>query len=152
MVRRCSPYLGRRTPPLVGAEGKFVAPACGTFKAGGGFPPHIHTCRRCSKLSRSIAQLIRLTLIARSTLISDDDNKVLHVSFEAGSTRNTVMHEMIVDRFWLQMDHDFMPKLRWINSKANAEADAMSRLGLDDLVDVDETTFIWVALRVRRGI
>ena len=47
----------------------------------------------------------------RSTLIPDDDNKVLYVLFEAGSTRNTVMHEMIVDRFWLQMDHDFMPQV-----------------------------------------
>ena len=47
------------------------------------------------------------------------------------------MHGMIVDLFWLQVEHDFILKLRWVNSKANAEADALSRPGSDDYVRLD---------------
>ena len=48
---------------------------------------------------------------------------------------------MIVDLFWLQVEHDFIRKLRWVNSKANAEADALSRAGSDDYVRLDAAVF-----------
>ena len=51
------------------------------------------------------------------------------------------MHEMIVDIFWLQVEHDFILKLRWVNSKSNAEADALSRPSSDDYVQLDATVF-----------
>ena len=57
--------------------------------------------------------------IAGSTLVSDIDNKAFHDSFKRGRAKNTPMHGMIVDLFWLQVEHDFILKLRWVSSKAN---------------------------------
>ena len=48
---------------------------------------------------------------------------------------------MIVDLFWVQVEHDFILKLRWVTSKSNAEADAWSRPGSDDYVRLDATVF-----------
>ena len=72
--------------------------------------------------------------IAGSTLVSDIDNKVFHDSFKRGRAKDTLMHKMIVDLFWLQVEHDFILKLRWVNSKTNGEADALSRPGSNDYV------------------
>ena len=79
--------------------------------------------------------------IAGSTLVSDIYDKVFHHSFKRGRAKNILMHEMIVDLFWLQVEHDFILKLRWVNPKANAEADALSRPGSDDCVRSDAAVF-----------
>ena len=49
--------------------------------------------------------------IAGSTLVSDVDNKVLHDAFKRGRAKNTIMHDTIIDLFWLQVRHDFTLKL-----------------------------------------
>ena len=79
--------------------------------------------------------------IAGSTLVSDIDNEVFHDSFKRGRAKNTLMHEMFVGSIWLQVEHDFILQLRWVNSKASAEADALSRPGSDDYVRLDAAVF-----------
>lgn len=47
--------------------------------------------------------------IAGSTLISDVDSKVLHDSLKRGKLGRKIQsctHRMIVDLFWLQVEHD----------------------------------------------
>ena len=69
------------------------------------------------------------------------DNKVLHDAFKRGRAKNTIMHDTIIDLFWLQVRHDFTLKLRWVSSAANADTDDMSRPGSDDYVRLDEWMF-----------
>lgn len=117
------------------------------FKAGGDFPPemaHEHINVQEGYALQQVLHLFsddRPTCLAGSTLISDVDSKVLHDAYLRGRASNTLMHNMITDLFWLQVKRDFALKLRWVSSKANAEADHISRPGSDDFVRIDEQVF-----------
>ena len=117
------------------------------FRAGGDFPVDMASTHINLQEGYALQQTLEMycadhsAQIAGSTLVSDIDNKVFHDSFKRGRAKNTLMHGMIVDLFWLQVEHDFILKLRWVNSKANAEADALSRPGSDDYVRLDAAVF-----------
>lgn len=83
----------------------------------------------------------RPTQVAGSTLVVDVDNKVLHDAAQRGRAKNTLMHEMIADLFWLQAQRDFTLKLRSVNSAANAEAASLSRARSDEYVRLDQKAF-----------
>ena len=117
------------------------------FRAGGDFPPALAEEHINVQEGYALQQTLRLFCadhpddIAGSTLVSDVDNKVLHDAFERGRAKNTIMHDTIIDLFWLQVRHGFTLKLRWVSSAANADADDMSRPGSDDYVRLDEWMF-----------
>lgn len=130
-----------------GWGGLIHSPGCDVFRAGGDFPPDVANHHINLQEGYALQQTLQMYCadfsdrIAGSTLVSDIDNKVFHDSFKRGRAKNTLMHGMIIDLFWLQVEYDFMLKLRWVNSKANAEADALSRPGSDDYVRLDEEVF-----------
>ena len=114
------------------------------FRAGGNFPPALAKEHINVQEGYALQQTLRLFCadhpddIAGSTLVSDVDNKVLHDAFKRSRAKNTIMHDTIIDLFWLQVRHDITLKLRWMSSAANADADDMSPPGSDDYVRLDE--------------
>ncbi|CAB1112862.1 unnamed protein product [Ectocarpus sp. CCAP 1310/34] len=130
-----------------GWGGLIRSPGQPIFKAGGDFPPQMAHEHINVQEGYALQQLLHLfsddrpTRLAGSTLVSDVDSKVLHDAFRRGRASNTLMHDVITDLFWLQIEQDFTLKLRWVSSKANAEADRISRPGSDDFVRIDEQTF-----------
>ena len=117
------------------------------FRAGGDFPPDLAEEHINGQEGYALQQTLRLFCadhpddIAGSTLVSGVDKKILHNAFKRGRAKNTIMHDTIIDLFWLQVRHDFTLKLRWVSSAANAVADDMSRPGSDDYVRLDEWMF-----------
>ena len=117
------------------------------FRAGRDFPVDLAGTHISLREGYALQQTLEMYCAAHSaqnagsTLVSDIDNKVFHDSFKRDRSKKTLMHEMIVDSFWLQGEHDFILKLRWVNSKANAEADALSRPDSDDYVRFDAAVF-----------
>ena len=130
-----------------GWGGLIRSPGQPIFKAGGDFPPLMAHEHINVQEGYALQQLLHLfsddrpTRLAGSTLVSDVDSKVLHDAFRRGRASNTLIHDMITNLFWLQIEQDFTLKLRWESSKANAEADRISRPGSDDFVRIDEQTF-----------
>ena len=117
------------------------------FRVGGDFPPALAEEHINVQEGYALQQTLRLFCadhpddIAGSTLVSDVDNKVLHDAFKRGRAKNTIVHDTIIDLFWLQVRHTFTLKLRWVSSATNADADDMSRPGSDDYVRLDEWMF-----------
>ena len=115
-----------------GRGGLIRNPGGEVFRQGGVFPADMASTHINLQEGNALQQTLEMYCadhFAGSTFVSDIDNKVFHDSFERGRATNTLMHKMIVDLFWLQVEHDFILKLRWVNSKSNAEADALSRPG-----------------------
>ena len=69
----------------------------------------------------------RQAQVAGSTLVIDVDNMTLFHAFTRGRAKDTHMHGIIFELFWLQIRADFTLKVRWVNSKTNAEADELPR-------------------------
>lgn len=130
-----------------GWGGLIRSPGRDVFKAGCDFPPVVAREHINVQEGYALQQTLHLFVdmrpdeITGSTLVVDVDNKTLHDASKRGRSRNTVMHEMITDLFWLQAQQDFTLKLRWVNSKANAEADELSRPGSDKYVRLDQSVF-----------
>ena len=51
------------------------------------------------------------------------------------------MHHLICQRFWLQVEADFILKLRWVPSKDNAVADALTRPDTSEHVRLGQKGF-----------
>ena len=76
-----------------------------------------------------------------STLMVDVDNQVLFHGFQRGKARNTGIHQIITDLFWLQIQADFLLKVQRVSSKQNAEADDLSRQEADAYVRLEHSEF-----------
>ena len=130
-----------------GWGGVVRSPADPVFRAGGDFPPDIASRHINVQEGYALKQTLHLfctdrpARVAGSTLVVDVDNKVLHDAAKRGRSRNTMLHEMITDFFWLQVRRDFTLKLRWVPSAANAEADGISRAGSDENVRLSTAAF-----------
>ena len=77
------------------------------FRAGGDFPVDMASTHINLQEGYALQQTLEMycadhsAQIVGSTLVSDIDNKVFHDSFKWGRAKNTFMHGMIVDSFWL---------------------------------------------------
>ena len=127
--------------------GLIESPGHTVFQAGGDFPPEFAQEHINLQEGYALQQTLHLFCeerpfqLAGSTLISDIDNKVFHDAFKRGRSSVTIIHDLITDLFWLQVEHDFTLRLRWVSSEDNAVADGMSRQGSDDFVRLEEQVF-----------
>ena len=116
-----------------GWGGLISSPGREVFRAAGDFPADMASTHINLQESYALQPTLELYCadysgqIAGSTHVPDIVNRVFHDSFKRGRAKNTRMHEMIVELLWLQVKHNFMLKLRWVHSKANAEADTLPR-------------------------
>lgn len=130
-----------------GWGGLVRSPGCPVYKAGGDFPPNIAKEHINIQEGYALQQTLGLFCgdhpqqVAGSTVLLDVDNKVLHDSLRRGRARNTLMHDVITQLFWMQVDCDFTLKLRWVDSESNAEADRLSRQSSDEFIRLDESVF-----------
>lgn len=130
-----------------GWGGLIRSPGQDVYRAAGDFPPTFAVEHINVQEGYALQQTLSLfcadypARITGSTLVSDVDNKSLHDAFKRGRSRNTLVHGMITDLFWLQVKQDFTLKLRWVDSATNAEADGLSRPGSDDYVRLEAVKF-----------
>ena len=97
----------QRMLPRADGGGLIRDPGREVFRAGGDFPVDMASTHINLQEGYALQQTLEMycadhsAQMAGSTLVSDIDNKVFHDSFKRGRAKNTLMHEMIVDSFWL---------------------------------------------------
>ena len=83
--------------------------------------------------------------LAGTRAVVDVDNKTLHYVFEKGNARNSTMHAIISQLFWLQVNEECTLELRWVSSPASKEADDLTLQSVGEHVRMTSTAFarIW---------
>ena len=131
--------------------GLIRAPGSPDFSAMGDFPEE--WTGRHINVQEAYALLETLKLfckekprqLAGTRTVIDVDNKTLYYAFKKGNARNSTMHAIISQLFWLQVNEEFTLELRWVSSAANKEADDLTRQAGGEHVCMTSTAFarIW---------
>lgn len=117
--------------------GVFRAPGLEAFQAMGDFPEEWASSHINVQEAYALLETLKLFCKERPGQLSgtrtlvDVDNKTLYYAFKKGRAKDSRMHEIITQLFWLQVSADFTLELRWVCSADNKEADDLTRhLGL----------------------
>ena len=119
--------------------------AFSVFKAAADFPAAWHNAHINVKETFALHEVPKLATTTHegclkgSTAVVDVDHKPMHDAFKKGRSRNTQTHDLITKLFWLQVKEDFTPELRWVCSKANWEADNLTRSERTEQVKLSQT-------------
>ena len=102
------------------------------FRAAADFPVEWVSSHINVNETFALYEVLRLLVEARpdlrtSTITVDVDNKAMFYAVQKGRAPNEQMHELVRERFWLQVHADLTLKLRWIPSGENSEVDCMTR-------------------------
>ena len=76
-----------------------------------------------------------------STATIDVNNTTMFYSVRNGRAKDERMHLVICQLFWLQVEADFTLKLRWVPSKDNIVADALTRPETSEHVRLGQEVF-----------
>ena len=79
--------------------------------------------------------------LSGTTLVVDVDNTTMFHAFRKGRAGDERMHDLIKSIFWLQVDSDFTPKLKWVCSADNGGADNLTRPGAVEHVRLEQRCF-----------
>ena len=117
------------------------------FKAAADFPTEWIDVHINVKEIFALHEVLRL-LVARypdylsgTTLVVDVDNTTMFHAFRKGRSRDERMHDLIKSLFWLQVDSDFTPKLKWVCSTDDKDADDLTRPGAVEHVRLEQQNF-----------
>ena len=130
-----------------GWGGLIRSPGHELFQAAGDFPDEWAEKHINVQEAYALLEILRLFCqdrhkqVAGSTVVLDVDNKTLFHAFNKGRAKDTSMHDVITDLFWLQVKQDFTLKLRWVASADNAEADDLSRPEAGEYVRLEPSKF-----------
>ena len=97
------------------------------YKVAGGLPDErseVHINVQEAYALFEMAQLFckdRPRQVAGSTVFLDIDNKTLFHAFLRRKALDSRMHKVMTKLLWLQIDNDFIFRLRWLNSKDYSE-------------------------------
>ena len=103
------------------------------FRAAADFPPDFAQAHINVKETFALHEVLRLLVdnqpeyLRGSTATIDVDNTTMFYSVRNGRAKDERMHLLVCQLFWLQVEADFTLKLRWVPSKDNAVADALTR-------------------------
>ena len=103
------------------------------FRTAADFPTEWVSSHINVKETFALYEVLLLLVEARpdflrtSTITVDVDNKAMFYAVHKGRAPNEQMHELVRERFWLQVHADLTLKLRWIPSGENSEVDCMTR-------------------------
>lgn len=122
-------------------------PGSAVFRVAGDFPDEWIDKHINEKEAYALQHLLELLCEDRpeqvkgSTLMIDVDNQALFFAVKKGRSKNTIMHNIVMGLFWLQVSADFTLKVQWVRSKDNAEADDLSRPEADAYVRLEAAEF-----------
>ena len=104
------------------------------FQAAAGFPAEWIDVHINVKETFALHEILRLLVaqypdhLSGTTLVVDIDNTMFH-AFRKGRARDERMCDLIKSLFWLPVDSDFTPKLKWVCSADNKDTDDLTRPG-----------------------
>ena len=140
--------LNGATDASSGGWGGLVrGPESVVFEAAGDFPDEWSSCHINVQEAYALLETLNLFCAARplqlagSKVVIDVDNKTLYYAFRRGKAKESRMHDIIVQLFWLQVDADFTLELRWVCSEENKEADDLSRPGAEHYAGLESKLF-----------
>ena len=92
--------------------------------------------------------------LAGTHTIMDVDNKNLYLAFRKGRARNSTMHAIVSQLFWLQINEESTLELRWVSLAANKEADDLTRQAIGEHVRLTSSAFarLWSSGGIRYGL
>ena len=103
------------------------------FGAAADFSPDLAQAHINIKQTFALHEVLRLLVddqpeyLRGSIATIDIDNTTMFYSVRKGRAKDSYMHHIVCQLFWLHVEADCTLKLRWVPSKDNAVANALTR-------------------------